>query len=321
MIRATRFRMRPSLTLVVCVLTVLASCKTESGRLKPDAGVDAGRDAALADGEVVDGEVVDAEIVDGSIDAELDAAPDFGDGGPRVPVCSDGTACGPGDSCADGAVCVTNACNVNVCQPRGAFCADDTGCAGGSECTDTDTGALCVPTNGEVCNASSDCPVAFSCEGASGSRACVPRRIPCFDEAECPVSYFCAGVVGDSQLCQYVYRPCDASGCALGICGDVDGDGDDECGGAPSCEDNTTCSTPGDRCEVRAGVVVCASGGLCDLTGDICALGYECRDLHGDGYGECVPIAGTCTTQSDCPPGQVCAVAQDHSPPHCTSPL
>lgn len=286
-----------------------------------DAGdVDAGLDDAGVD---VDGSTadagVDADVPDA--DVPMDAGTST-DGGPRPPVCEPGTACGAGDSCGDGETCIVNACGIKVCQARSAFCVSSDECAAGSACTTTAIGDLCTPTNGEVCNASTDCPVSHVCEGAAGSRSCVLRRLPCFDESDCPVSYMCLGVAGDSAACQYAYRPCDSVGtCALSVCSDIDGNGSTECGAGGACETNAECSAP-ERCMNLNFSVQCGLGGLCNQSGgDACASGWECLDLRGDGYGECAPQGGSCTSHLDCPGGGLCAVPLDRSPPRCTYPL
>lgn len=286
-----------------------------------DGSVDADLDAALADADTDAG--TDSDGGTGSdAGSGSDGSMGSGDAGPRTPVCDPGTACGAGDTCADGEACVVNACGSKVCMPRAAYCGSSAECAAGSACTTTSIGEVCTPTNGEVCNASTDCPPSHACEGSLGSRSCVLRRIPCFDEFDCPVSYMCLGVQGDSNTCQYVYRPCDSAGtCPLGTCSNIDGIGSTECGAGGACDTNAECTTPGDRCMNLHFIVECGLGGLCNASGgDACASGYTCLDIQGDGYGECVPTGGSCSSQSMCPGGGVCAVPLDRSPPRCFYP-
>lgn len=321
--------------LFLAAALVVAGCPSTTPRRIADGSiVDASRDSnvpsdAMPDVQIHDGSIDadagldDAGLVDAGLDSGMDATVDDA-GGSTGPTCDPGVDCGAGDSCDDGLTCVTNACGLKVCQPRAAQCAYSSECATGSLCVSTAAaGDLCTPTNGEVCNASSDCPPSHACEGAPGSRACVLRRIPCMDESECPVSHMCLSVPGDSEACQYVYRPCTLlSTCPLQVCSDIDGDGMTECGGGGPCEQNTDCSSAGDRCVNAAFVVSCAQGGLCRQSGgDACATGFECLDLHGDGYGECVATGGECATQADCGTGEVCAVAQIGAAPSCIAPM
>lgn len=341
--------MTKRIAIALSLLLMLATgCKDEPARPATDAGVDTGVDANITDGSVGDGDVMDAMTSDAQMDADvdgstsdsglddagandaglddagLDAGVDAGSGdaGPRTPVCDPGTACSTSAPCADGEACIVNACGLSVCQPRAAYCGSNAECASGSSCVTTSIGDLCTPTNGEACNASTDCPPSHVCEGATGARSCVLRRIPCFDEFDCPVSYMCLGVQGDSPTCQYVYRPCDAPGtCPLGACTDIEGNGALECGAGGACDNNAQCTAP-ERCMNLHFIVECGLGGLCNQSGgDACASGWECRDLQGDGYGECVPVGGSCTSHADCSNGGICAVPLDRSPAHCTYPL
>lgn len=331
--------MTKRIAIALCALLTLATgCKEDPARLATDAGVDTGIDANVIDGSAGDGDVPDGATDDAATDAEVDGATNdsglddggldagvdagSGDAGPRPPVCNPGVACSTSAPCGDGEICIENACGVMVCQARSAYCGDSMECAAGSGCVLTGAGSLCTPTNGEVCNASTDCPANHTCEGPAGARSCVLRRLPCFDELDCPISYMCLGVTGDSASCQYAYRPCDAPGtCALTACTDIDSDGDFECGAGGACDDNASCTAP-NRCVNLHFATECGLGGLCNQSGgDACATGWECLDLQGDGYGECVPVGGSCTNHLDCAGGGICAVPLDRSPPRCTYPM
>lgn len=64
----------------------------------------------------------------------------------------------------------------------------------------------------------------------------------------------------------------------------------------------------------------CGRGGLCDESGgDDCGTGFECRDLAGDGYGECMLIGGTCGSQAACPAGTICGIRDVGMAPECIS--
>lgn len=333
-----------------CVVVVaIAGCPESAGRPSTDAGADLGTEAGPPDsavldastdgGGAVDGDVPDSSVgdggdpLDGSVDAALvdgylldavvpDASADGGaDSGTTVivPVCAPGVACGAGGACPMDTTCVVNACGAEVCQPRAAFCMTDAECHLDSTCVDTALGPMCTPGNGEVCNASTDCPPSHQCEGPTGARACLLRRILCDDEGACPVSYTCSAVEGDAYACRYAYRPCDSPGtCDSSLCLDLDGDGRFECGGASSCLGASQCSTSGERCMLASGLISCGFVGLCNQSGaGACPTGYRCADLAGDGYGECLPEGGSCSSSSECPTGQRCVVPTPNEAPRC----
>lgn len=296
-------------------IAVLAGCPSNPKRPSLDGGTDGSvtTDGSTSDGGSDDGGGMDVDASEG-----FDAGPPTDSGPPGAPSCEPGTACGAGDSCASGTTCITNACGAKVCVPSGASCSSSEQCAAGSGCTSTASGSFCAPTNGQVCNASTDCPPSHTCEGALGARACVLRRIPCIDESQCPVSYQCLASPGDSSTCQYGYRPCELDAdCNLQTCLDIDSDGATECGSGGGCETNADCSAP-ERCVLTPTGARCGRGGLCDESGgDDCGSGYECLDLAGDGYGECVATGGSCSSTSPCSGGAICGVRAEGSAPEC----
>jgi hypothetical protein len=74
---------------------------------------------------------------------------------------------------------------------------------------------------------------------------------------------------------------------------------------APVCESN-----------VQGTAAVCGEFGLC-ASSDDCAMGFECRDLWGDGRKECVLPGGSCVGSSVCAPREVCASPRSGAPPRC----
>jgi len=259
------------------------------------------------------------------------------------PVCS--TGCGPMNPCADPYVCtpstviggqtaiclppggqvtaVGHACNApadcgtaaSVClaegsdtQPSGAtvwedgYCTQRCGpghpeCPSGSACRDNGGVDQCFQT----CRiGTGDCRAGYACDpGLDGAASvCVPR---CGSDADC----------GSGSTC----RTCDGTCLVTGVAGVRIGD---TCGSDLDCGTGQHCAQLGNgtgvcsqRCETAC--TACPTGSTCHQVGGErlclrdcessgnCASGLQCAPLES-GAG-CFPA---CTTDSECPVGNVC---------------
>ena len=112
------------------------------------------------------------------------------------------------------------------------------------------------------------------------------------------------------MFCTLAHNRCTTDAqCELGFnCGDIDGDGVNECRPPGECDENTDCS--GDLlCTVLSGssVAECLPDGPCGGDPDICTMGRECLDItNGEGPPRC-ELPGSCSSNTDCPEGQICA--------------
>ncbi|MBX7190972.1 MAG: hypothetical protein K1X94_02885 [Sandaracinaceae bacterium] len=219
------------------------------------------------------------------------------------------------DPCPTGLTCVSDGCGMH-CQTSGDACSVAGDCPSGSSCTDTPLGRVCVRTE-PGCASSRDCPLGFSCDAG----ACVDRRIGCtasdFDTT-CPFNFVCDNEHG-APFCVRGMPRCqsDVACRTLFTCTDVEGDGARECVGPGLCDALSDCSA-GMTCGVEPSRLSyeCLPLGLC-RTGADCGGGRTCVDLWGDGQRECVETGGTCSHQTDCPEGALCASPYDGGPPRC----
>ncbi|NOY90463.1 MAG: hypothetical protein GXP55_04575 [Deltaproteobacteria bacterium] len=264
-----------------------------------------------ADGPIVDGGMPDGGT-DAGVDGSVDGGPDGGGGVPDggIDPCDAITTelCGAGDACPTTQICLDDGCGGRRCVDSGRVCSSRTDCPAGSSCAAAAGGGVCVnPTGG--CTDSRDCPLGFACE----ADACVDRRSPCSPALDCPRGYTCTGLGVGVPFCVPVHIPCDGS-CTIGECFDVDGDGDTECIFGGECLVSSECPT-GQICgSVPAGT--CGDFGPCNAASG-CPSGEECIDLASDGVPVCVPTGGTCSNDTDCALGQICAVPLAGGPPRC----
>jgi hypothetical protein len=195
-------------------------------------------------------------------------------GGGEDPYCSDNCDPTVSDSCPTGYECLEVDFVGDVCVLTDVVLGelgDD--CADGSECES----GFC---NGDVCSeceGDGDCPGAQTCEDAMDD-----------------VGYFvCEG--GDGALGDACTEGADcASGfCNGDVCSECDGDGD--CPGAQTCEDDMD----------GVGYFVCETTALGEL-GDACIAGNECES------GFCnTNLCSECEGDGDCPGGGTCEDATD----------
>ncbi|MGB5702867.1 MAG: hypothetical protein WBM48_08630 [Polyangiales bacterium] len=315
-----------------CVLLAAAAAAGCAETAAPTIPSDAGRDASIDpdSGPDLDGSVdgaVDGGIEDGGVDGGLpDGGGSWCETSPLCPSCPDPEAiCDESDPCSAGEVCLSTGCeDFSRCFViGGGACETDEDCADPAYACNTTVGR-CLRTD-SGCDDSNDCVAGFACEDG----VCVDRRVPCATGADCPHGYTCFFASPDQRFCRRVTRACadDIDCLVLGVpCGDADGDGSDECmpsltpnqPDAVSC-DNTQCSEPSAPvCEIaeQGTVAACGRFGLCGAAVQ-CALGFECRDLWGDGRKECVSGPGSCVDSSACAPREVCASPRSGGPPTC----
>lgn len=305
----------------------MALASSGCGESPAVAPADAGRDASVD----LDGGVdLDGAVDDGGI------LPDGGvpDGGGSwcmtsvlCPSCPDPTLlCDAENPCTTGEVCVPTGCeDFSRCfVAGGGACSNDEDCA--------DPSYACEPTIGRClrvvpgCDDSNDCIAGFACENG----VCVDRRVPCETPEDCPHGFRCFFASPDQRFCRRIARPCadDLDCLTLGVpCGDPDGNGTRECmpslmpnePDAVSCA-NSQCTGPSAPvCEptVQGTRAVCGLFGPCVSAND-CAVGFECRDLWGDGRPECVLPGGTCTDDPlGCAERTVCASSRAGQAPAC----
>lgn len=322
------------------VLLVVAAAAGCGETAVPTLPADAGRDAFVdRDGGADAG---DASL-DGGTDASFpDAGPDGGGpdgGGPDgggswcntsalCPACPDMDAlCDEDNPCATGEVCLSTGCDeLSRCFfAGGGACRDNDDCGDPAyECNLSIERCLRIEPG---CVDSTDCVAGFACE----SNLCVDRRVPCESGVDCPHGFTCFFASPDQRFCRRITRPCnDNLDClVLGVpCGDADGDGVKECmpslmpntPDAVSC-DKTQCTedvAPVCESEVQGTGASCGRFGPC-LTADDCVLGFECRDLWGDGRAECVLSVGSCVDSSECGTRNVCASPRPSGPPACVA--
>lgn len=288
---------------------------------------DAGPDAAVdldagVDGSVDDGGA-DGGIPDGGIP---DGGGSWCNTSILCPSCPDVDAlCDQDNPCPTGATCVATGCDdLSRCFVTGfGACDNDDDCAKpGYECNLTIGRCLRIEPG---CDDSNDCVAGFACE----SDACVDRRAPCEVGSDCPHGFTCFFGSPDQRFCRRITRPCvDNLDClVLGVpCGDADGDGVKECMPSlmPNAPDAVSCDKT--QCPQEAAPVcqtapegtgaLCGEFGLCASMDD-CVVGFECRDLWGDGRAECVRPAGSCVDSSECDPRNVCASPRPSAAPAC----
>lgn len=238
--------------------------------------------------------------------------------------------CDANVDCDVGSVCIESGCTLDGAAIKrcvfagGGACNTTDDCPPERECVEVPLeGKRCIKTT-PGCSTRFDCVAGFACENGS----CVDRRVPCDVDGDCPKNHVC-GNSGASEFCVRIHQGCAEEFDCVGLaphCADVDGDGNSECAGvfdpnAPTLETctNASCGDPSAPvCE--AGMVgstsECGRYGLC-LSDDDCVSGDICAALWPDGRKECVPSGGDCTTFTDCPIQQVCAVPREGGPPAC----
>lgn len=283
-------------------------------------GLDVGlRDGSMIDGGMVDG-AVDGFIPDTAFDTEIlgdattivdtgpvDTIPPPMDSRPPVDPCEGITPTACPDPCPAGSTCTADTCGRMACVP-GRPCASDDDC-GGSTCVIPDglESGTCAASSGD-CTSSDSCPVGSACEGGS----CVNRRIPCGSVLDnCPRGYVCGFNPGMASLaCIVAQNRCtSAAQCEAGFtCGDIDGDGMNECRPPGACDENADCTSPL-LCTVLSGSSIsqCLPDGPCGGDPSVCTGERECLDItSGEGPPRC-ELPGSCSSNSDCPEGQICA--------------
>jgi len=332
----------PPMRFLACIVLIAAAVVGCGESAAPTLPADAGRDAAIdLDGgtDPTDGSAGDASIdasipSDGGVDGGSSDGGSGGAGGSvpwcntsaLCPTCPDPDAlCDADRPCAIGQVCLSTGCDdlARCFTIGGGACQDDADCGNPAYACNQSIGRCLRMAPG--CDDSNDCVAGFACE----NNRCVDRRVPCETGSDCPHGFKCFFASVDQRFCRRISRPCgnDIDCLVFGVpCGDADGDGLEECmpslmPNAPnplSC-DKTQCSdatSPVCETNVAGTGAVCGRFGLCASIDD-CALGFECRDLWGDGRAECVLPAGSCVDSSECMPGQVCASSRAGEPPAC----
>jgi hypothetical protein len=297
---------------------------------------DAGRDAETSMDGATDGATSDLDAQAGELDAPTDDdAPTTQDdaGGdawvdPEACVGSDLCPCTrpPGDcetsaDCGPAELCLPQVCGEGRCEPAGAPCSAPGDCSTGATCT----AGVCQRSD-STCVDSRDCPIGYECEGPSGSRACVNRRVPCVEPDACPMGTACVQPLATATgYCVRLGRPCETSAACsyiegAGTCLDIDLDGDTECGLSGRCTNVDECQIDADAtCGVHpvGRLLDCVRLGYCRTTAD-CHGGTQCVDLSGEGLHECVESgAGGCSSDADCEVGQMCGSSPSGGSPHC----
>ena len=315
-----RMLSRLSMVALLGALSALTICCSDDG---PPPGVG---DVGLRDGGPGEGGV------DGAMDATIDTAfdtdlpgdattivdtgpvdtiPPPEDSRPPVDPCEGVTPTTCPDPCPAGSVCTADSCERMSCVP-GRSCATDADC-GGNTCVIPDgmTRGTCMAAAGD-CTTSASCPAGSVCESGS----CVNRRIPCGSVVEsCPRCYVCSFEPGMAAMfCTLAHNRCTTDAqCELGYtCGDIDGDGMNECRPPGACAEHSDCRSPL-LCTVNTGSSVseCSLDGPCG-GGVGCGAGRECLDIsNGEGPPLCMK-PGSCSSNSDCPAGQICAAGGLH---------
>ncbi len=169
--------------------------------------------------------------------------------------------------------------DAGPCGPGGDVCAcvmHAPACVAGAcseseELTCIDDGCMdtCVP-RGAPCETPADCPAGSLCKFNGTTRNCSSTTTGCADSRECPLGFACiAGACSDRRV---------------------------GCGPEDLCPNNFYCQSSGPAFCLRL-LRPCANDGGCP-TG-------ICRDVDGDGSGECI-AAGTCTSSAMCPGDQSC---------------
>ena len=298
------------------------------------------RDASIPDaGPDLDAATDDGGLEDGGLDGGLpDAGPDGGptDGGGSwcetselCPSCPDPTQlCDDQTPCAVGEVCLPTGCeDLSRCfVAGGGGCDTDADCANPAYRCERSIGRCLRVEPG--CDDSNDCIAGFACEDGT----CVDRRLPCTEGADCPHGYGCFFVSPDQRFCRRIGRPCgdDVDCLVFGVpCGDPDRDGARECmpsrtpntPGAPSCDVGQCSNAAAPVCETTADgtAAVCGRFGACSSSVQ-CVPGFECRDLWGDGRGECVSGPGSCVDSRECESRALCGTPRTGGEPRCIAP-
>lgn len=314
------------------VVLVMAGCGESATPTIPP-GLD--RDASIPDA----GLDLDGSTDDGGLDGAVpDAGPDGGsaDGGGSwcetsevCPSCPDpAELCDEETPCAMGELCVDTGCeDLSRCfVVGGGGCNSDADCANPAYRCELSIGRCLRSEPG--CDDSNDCVAGFACEDG----ACVDRRLPCSQGADCPHGYRCFFASPDQRFCRRIGRPCgdDRDCLVFGVpCGDPDRDGTREC--MPSRTPNVPDAVPCDVsqcpdaaapvCEITAAgtAAVCGRFGACSSSVQ-CEPGFECRDLWGDGRGECVSGPGSCVDSRACAPPALCGSPRTGGEPRCIGP-
>jgi hypothetical protein len=234
--------------------------------------------------------------------------------------------CDTNADCSVGSVCIDSGCSnadgsaISQCVfAGGGACSPTAACPLGRDCLEVPgEGDRCIKLSAG-CDTSFDCVRGFSCEAGE----CIDRRVPCNRDEDCPKNHTCFGAI-NSSFCVRIQRDCIEDFDCIGLaprCEDIDGDDRKECAGVfdgneeqpPAClnSDCTEASAP--VCETAAvgSTTVCGQYGLC-LADTDCAPTFSCRLLWPDLRKECVPSGG-CSSSSDCPIRQVCAVPRNLS--------
>lgn len=239
-----------------------------------DAAIDSGLDSRLDSG------------LDGAIDASADA-PAARDTGPLAldappddaPTTSDAR---PDDDAGlaldDGGPCFfpDGGYDSCACDPPGPVCGAGGACPSGLVCVDGACGMRCVAP-GAPCGDDGDCPAGGTCSPSGAGSACTRATPGCTDSRECPLGFACeSGTCRDRRIgCSRIEGEAD---CPLGYRCLSSG------AGVPFCVRVTR---------------PCGSSSGCRTSSEIC------RDVDGDGDGECLPM-GACDANSDCGAQQTC---------------
>jgi hypothetical protein len=255
-------------------------------------------------------------------------------------------------NCQQNAECQGQICNTtsHVCQACATSAAGDAACA-----TAFGTGYICVSgkcaqgtchanadcgTNGQICNASSQCVGcgtddaackasygnAYICVGGGCVTGTCHTSGECStDNKACNASHVCAACTSDAECAGYPQaRICDAGACIVGTCHDNAGCSDGKictgntcvaCTTDPQCGTGQVCvngaCTPGNCRDVTPCMAtqrVCLSNSCAACANDPqCVAGYG--NNHICQSGKCV--AGNCRVKGDCTPtNQICNTAQ-----------
>jgi hypothetical protein len=293
--------------------------------------MDSGADGALSDSGASDG----AKPPDGGVDsAGHDATmPDAAGGcvGPGGVDCSvNGQVCDPATNmCVD---CLTNADCAGaffpLCDPGSNTCVE---CLGPSDCTYDTPGCSAGFCGG--CMTAADCPPSnqctqgsCTCEGNAGCGGDAPTCIfsgaspegscGCTAASQCPNGQQCDTSTGNGVCfdpCTDPAAACDPTSttpvcmASTGLC--VQCLTDDDCGadagffGTPFCGSMGTCvqcTTDNDCASMGTGLPFCIE--------DACAgcRTYQDCPANMTGCNSATTLCGSCSLDSDCPPGQTC---------------
>lgn len=285
---------------VSCVLVALAAggCEERPPPLTPRDGGRHDAGGAPGDGGETDAGPTDAAI--GEDGAPADAAPAF-DAGDGEPDAASPDA-GPNGAMEAGLMVLDAAPHdggpdlepdgaLDGCRlPDGGFdtcgcglssCTDDGDCRDGLVCaSDPGCAVRRCTAAGAPCTSAADCAAGSECLSGRLGPYCARPGGGCHDTRDCPAGYACeaAACVDRRVACAT------GADCPFGFYCDAVASG-----GAPFCN----------RLARR-----CAGDHQCPLLA-------SCRDVDGDGLGECVGL-GECESNADCPAvGEVCGTSPE----------